>query len=562
MARSNSDTPADPVAPAVPRTIVFVGLMGAGKSAIGRRLAQRLGVPFTDADHEIEAAAGRSVEEIFDTLGEQAFREGERKIVQRLLDAPTQVLSTGGGAFIDPETRAKIKARGISVWLDADLDLLLRRVARRNNRPLLKRGDPREVLSRLMAERNPIYAQADIRVESVDGPPEATVERVAEALRRYLAGEARIENVTQVRVELGARGYDVHIGAGLLDRVGQLVLPLLRERRLIVVSDVNVARTQWPRAKFGLDAAGVAAQLIEVAPGEGAKDFAHLQSLVERVLDLKPDRGAMLMALGGGVVGDLTGFAASLVLRGIDYVQAPTTLLAQVDSSVGGKTGINTRHGKNLVGAFHQPRMVVADLDALKTLSARELRAGYAEIVKYGLIDDADFFAWLEANGSRVLAGDSAAQSFAVARSVRAKARIVAADEREAGRRALLNLGHTFGHALEAATGFGEALLHGEAVAIGITLAFELSARLGLCATGDAERVRRHLEAVGLPTALARADLGRLDANSLIASMAHDKKARGGAAIFILARGIGEAFVARDVDPAALRALLADAVAA
>ena len=562
MGRSSSDTPANPVAPAIPRTVVFVGLMGAGKSAIGRRLAQRLGLPFIDADHEIEAAAGRSVEEIFETLGEQAFREGERKIVQRLLDGPTQVLSTGGGAFIDPETRAKIKARGISVWLDADLELLLRRVARRNNRPLLKRGDPREVLTRLMAERNPIYAQADIRIESVDGPPEATVERVAEALRRYLAGEVNVGDTTQVRVELGARGYDIHIGAGLLERAGELVAPLLRERRIIVVSDANVARTQWPRVKSGLDAAGIAAPLIELSSGESAKDFPHLQTLVERVLDLKPERGSMLMALGGGVVGDVAGLAASLVLRGIDLVQAPTTLLAQVDSSVGGKTGINTRHGKNLVGAFHQPRLVIADLDALKTLPARELRAGYAEIVKYGLIDDADFFAWLEANGPRVLAGDPAAQAFAVARSARAKARIVAADEREADQRALLNLGHTFGHALEAATGFGEALLHGEAVAIGMTLAFALSTRLGLCAAEDAARVRRHLEAVGLPTAPPSDNSGRFDPNSLIALMAQDKKTHRGAAVFILARAIGEAFIARDVDPAALHALLAEAAAA
>ena len=562
MARSSSDTPANPVAPAVPRTVVFVGLMGAGKSAIGRRLAQRLGLPFIDADHEIEAAAGRSVEEIFETLGEQAFREGERKIVQRLLDGPTQILSTGGGAFIDPETRAKIKARGISVWLDADLELLLRRVARRNNRPLLKRGDPREVLSRLMAERNPIYAQADIRVESVDGPPEATVERVAEALRRYLAGETKTEEATRVRVELGLRGYDIRIGAGLLERAGELVAPLLREQRVIVVSDVNVARAQWPRVKSGLDAAGIEAPLIELAPGEGAKEFAHLQSLIERILELRPERGSMLMALGGGVVGDIVGLAASLVLRGIDYIQAPTTLLAQVDSSVGGKTGINTRHGKNLVGAFHQPRLVIADLDALKTLPARELRAGYAEIVKYGLIDDADFFVWLEANGPRVLAGDAAARALAVAHSARAKARIVAADEREADQRALLNLGHTFGHALETATGFGEALLHGEAVAIGMALAFELSARLGLCAPTDAARVRRHLEAVGLPVAPPSGNAGRLDADSLIALMAQDKKARQGKITFILARGIGEAFIARDVDAGALRAFLAEAVAA
>ncbi len=548
---------------AIPRSVVMVGLMGAGKSAIGRRLAQRLGLPFVDADHEIEQAAGRSIEDIFQTLGEQAFRDGERKIVQRLLDGPRCVLATGGGAFVDPETRTKIRSQAISIWLDADLELLLKRVSRRSNRPLLKQGDPREVLMGLIAARNPIYAEADIRVESVDGPPEATVDRVVEALTRFLqnsGGSApSAEAVEKVRVELGARGYDIVIAPRLFEEAGSWLGDLLdARRRLIVVSDEKVAAAQWPRLTKGLAAAGIEAPLITLPAGESTKDWTHLGQLIERILDLKPERGTLLMALGGGVVGDIVGLAASLTLRGLDFIQAPTTLLAQVDSAVGGKTGVNTRHGKNLVGIFHQPRRVLADLDALDTLPRRELAAGYAEVVKYGLIDDAPFFAWLEDNGARLLEGDRERRAYAVAHSCRAKARVVAADEREQGARALLNLGHTFGHAFEAAIGFGEELLHGEAVAIGLTLAFDLSARLGLCPPGDAARVHRHLAGVGLPVRLPPRGDGRpWQVDELVALMGQDKKVKDGRITFILVRGVGKAFIVRDVDPAAVAASLA-----
>jgi 3-dehydroquinate synthase len=277
------------------------------------------------------------------------------------------------------------------------------------------------------------------------------------------------------------------------------------------------------------------------------------------VLERRPERGSMLLALGGGVVGDLTGLAASLLLRGVDFIQAPTTLLAQVDSAVGGKTGINTKYGKNLVGTFHQPRLVLADLDALATLPRREFLAGYAEVVKYGAIDEPDFFAWLEANGAKLVAGDTAARAYAVEQSCRAKARIVVSDERETGQRALLNLGHTFGHALEAALGYGGELLHGEAVAIGMVLAFDVSVRLGLAPAADAARLARHLASVGLPM---RPPGGGWDVDRLLALMAHDKKVRDGRISFVLARGIGKAFVARDVDTGVVRAALQQAVAA
>ncbi len=362
------------------------------------------------------------------------------------------------------------------------------------------------------------------------------------------------DTVRQVTVELGERRYSIDIGAGLLDRAGALCAPLIPGRRAIVVSDDIVAPLHLDRVVRSLDAAGIRAATVIVPAGERSKEFGAFQRLMEALLDHRPDRGTVLIALGGGVVGDLTGFAAAVLLRGVDFIQIPTTLLAQVDSSVGGKTGINTRHGKNLVGSFHQPRLVIADTAVLDTLPPRELLAGYAEVVKYGLIDDAPFFAWLEANGSALLAGDHAARIEAIARSCLAKARIVAGDERETGDlRALLNLGHTFGHALEKETGYGGDLLHGEAVGIGMVMAFDMSAALGLCPAPDAARVRRHLESVGLatsPRAIPGDNARAWDAARLVDHMRGDKKNRDGRITFVLVRGIGQAFVARSIDEA------------
>ncbi len=360
--------------------------------------------------------------------------------------------------------------------------------------------------------------------------------------------------VDTVRVALDQRSYDVKIGAGLLETSGAEILSVRPAKRVFVVTDSAVAALHLARLEAGLDAAGLAHKTFVQPPGETSKDWAHLGTLLDAILAHRPERGDILLALGGGVIGDMTGVAAALLLRGVDFVQCPTTLLAQVDSSVGGKTAVNTRYGKNLVGAFHQPRLVLCDLGTLDTLPPRELRAGYAETVKYGLIDDPAFFAWCEANAAAVLSGAGAARRTAVRAAVAAKARIVAADEREAGLRALLNLGHTFGHALEAETGFGPDLLHGEAVAIGMRQAFDFSAKLGLCAAPEAARVAAHLDATGLPT---RLDTQRgFAASTLIDHMGHDKKVRDGKLTFILARGIGKAFVASDVDAAALRGFM------
>jgi 3-dehydroquinate synthase len=366
-----------------------------------------------------------------------------------------------------------------------------------------------------------------------------------------------------VRVELGPRSYDILIGPGLVAEAGAHVARAVTSRRVEVVTDETVAGIHLAPLLAGLDAAGFRrGEPVVVPAGERTKSFAALEGILEALLGRGIERSTVVVALGGGVIGDLAGFAAASALRGLDFVQVPTTLLSQVDSSVGGKTGINSRHGKNLVGAFHQPRLVLADTGALATLPRRERLAGYAEVAKYGLIDEPGFFEWLERNGRGVVEGDEAAQRHAVRTSCAAKARIVGMDERESAERALLNLGHTFGHALEAAVGYGGALLHGEAVAIGMCMAFRLSVRLGLCPAADLDRVVAHLDAVGLPTALPRIEGVSWDPDELMGHMAKDKKVRDGKLTFVLARGVGRSFVANGIDPAEARAVLAEAAAA
>jgi 3-dehydroquinate synthase len=351
------------------------------------------------------------------------------------------------------------------------------------------------------------------------------------------------------------RAYDILIGRGLLDEAGRHVAAL-GAKAAVIVSDTNVAALYGARLQDGLAAAGLRSGLVTVAPGEASKSYATYAAVCDGLLAHKVERNDLVVALGGGVVGDLAGFAAATLRRGVRFVQAPTSLLAQVDSSVGGKTGINSPHGKNLIGAFHQPRLVLADTATLDTLSAREMRAGYAEVAKYGLINDAAFFDWCEAHWAGIFAGGPERDE-AVAICCRSKAGVVVRDEREDGERALLNLGHTFAHALERLTGYESArLVHGEAVAIGLALAFRFSARLGLCPGQDAGRVANHLALAGLPTRLQAVPGGCGDADALVAAMAQDKKVRDGALTFILARGIGQSFIAPGIDGAEVRAFL------
>jgi 3-dehydroquinate synthase len=350
-----------------------------------------------------------------------------------------------------------------------------------------------------------------------------------------------------VPVALGRRSYDIAIGEGLLSQAGDIIKPLLKRPVTAIVTDQNVARAHLATLERALAAHGIRSTAIIMPPGEGTKSFTHLADLCDRLLAAGIERRDRIIALGGGVIGDLAGFAAAILRRGVDFIQIPTSLLAQVDSSVGGKTGINSAHGKNLIGAFHQPLAVIADIELLNTLPRRELASGYAEVAKYGLLGDAGFFEWLESGAEHILRGDAQARIHAIRKSCEAKARIVAEDETETGVRALLNLGHTFGHALEAATGYSSRLLHGEGVAIGMIQAFRFSERQKLCPPGTADRVARHLETVGLPVHASQIPGELPPPGALLDIMRQDKKAQAGKLTFILARGIGDAFIAHDV---------------
>ncbi|ACK51249.1 3-dehydroquinate synthase [Methylocella silvestris BL2] len=579
------------------RSIVLVGFMGCGKTSTGRRLAQRLGLPFIDADAEIEAAAGMTIAEIFARHGEPSFRDGERRVMARLLEHGPRVIATGGGAFLNEETRARIARRGVSVWLKAEPDVLWRRVRKRSHRPLLQSADPEKTLRTLLRERYPYYARADVTVISRDGPHETAVEEIIAAVEFFMrfspeppilavldpmnhaakpplppipsadgeplfgpaattAPAPAAQDAAAVRVELGERSYDILIGAGLIAAAGACVRRLAPGAACAIVTDANVAALHLAELERSLREAGVRYSAVIIPPGEQSKSYGVFAKVCDDILAARLERGDLVIALGGGVIGDLAGFAAASIRRGMRFVQIPTSLLAQVDSSVGGKTGINSEHGKNLIGAFHQPSLVLADADALATLPLREFRAGYAEIVKYGLIGDAPFFAWLETHWRGVFAGGPD-RVHAIATSCRAKAAIVGRDERESGERALLNLGHTFGHALERINHYdGERLVHGEAVSVGLALAFRFCARVGLCEGADADRVEAHLREVGLPTRIADIPGLALDADQMLDAMRQDKKVERGALTFVLARAIGDCFVAKSVEAAEVRAFL------
>jgi shikimate kinase/3-dehydroquinate synthase len=522
-----------------------------------------------------------SITEIFARHGEAYFRDGERRVMDRLLNVGPRVLATGGGAFMNEEIRARIAASGISIWLKADLDVIWRRVRKRSHRPLLQGGDPEQILRTLLEQRYPVYARADITVISRDGPQDLAVEEAIEGLAFFLrfspdppslarprksavspglpgSGSQALASQARVDVELGARAYVILIGAGLIAEAGNHIARLAPRAACAIVTDENVARLHLPALERALDKALIRHSSVIVAPGEGSKSFAEYARVCNALIAAKLERGDVIIAFGGGVVGDLAGFAAATLRRGMRFIQIPTTLLAEVDSSVGGKTGINAPLGKNLIGAFHQPSLVLADIDTLDTLPPREFRAGYAEVVKYGLIGDLGFFAWLEAHWHGVFAG-GAERVQAIAASCKAKAAIVGRDEFEEGERALLNLGHTFGHALERITAYdGTRLVHGEAVAIGMACAFRFSVRRRLCAAQDQVRVEAHLQNVGLPVRLADIPGLNAGAEEILDAMYQDKKVAHGALTFILARAIGDCFIAKNVEASEMLGFLQD----
>jgi shikimate kinase/3-dehydroquinate synthase len=524
--------------------VFLVGLMGAGKTTIGRILARKLGKRFIDSDHEIEARTGASIPWIFEIEGEESFRRREAEVIRDLCAEDGVVLATGGGAVLNPETRASLKARGTVIYLRANVNSIMTRTAHDKNRPLLQTADPRRKLEELMLQREPLYREiAELVIDTGRPNVQSMVQTILdqlealEAARRTRAPAATQSmnpqsNAITLNVALGERSYPIAIGPDLLSDPA-LLARHIQGRQVAIVTNTTIAPLYLERVAAPLRAAGREVVTIILEDGEQYKNQASLMQVFDALLANKCDRKTTMVALGGGVIGDLTGYAAASYMRGVPFVQLPTTLLAQVDSSVGGKTGINHPLGKNMIGAFYQPRAVLADTATLATLPARELAAGLAEVIKHGAIIDAEFFGWIEQNIGKLVARDQAALAHAIARSCEIKAEVVRQDERESGLRAILNFGHTFGHAIEAGLGYG-AWLHGEAVGCGMVMAADLSHRMGLVDAATVARVRALVAAAGLPTVAPNLGAGRW-----LELMEVDKKNEGGAIKFILMKPLG-----------------------
>ncbi|WP_208296105.1 bifunctional shikimate kinase/3-dehydroquinate synthase AroKB [Telluria antibiotica] len=516
--------------------------MGAGKTTIGRLLARRLDMTFIDSDHEIEARTGATIPWIFEIEGEASFRRREADVIRELTASRGIVLATGGGAVLDPASRALLAERGTVIYLRASVSSILQRTAHDKNRPLLQTADPRRKLEDLTAQREPLYREiADIVIDTGRPNVQSMVQTILDQLAEQASAHGRSnakatmneQACISLNVELGDRSYPIAIGRGLLDDASLLNRHIGGSGKVAIVTNTTVAPLYLEKVAAPLRAAGREVVPIVLPDGEEYKNWESLNLVFDALLANKCDRKTTLVALGGGVVGDMTGFAAATYMRGVPFVQIPTTLLAQVDSSVGGKTGINHPLGKNMIGAFYQPRAVIADTATLDTLPQRELAAGLAEVIKHGAILDAGFFDWIEANIVKLVARDHAALAHAIARSCEIKADVVARDEREGGLRAVLNFGHTFGHAIEAGMGYG-AWLHGEAVGCGMVMAADLSHRLGLIDAAAVARVCALVQAAGLP--VVAPDLGT---PRWIELMEVDKKNEGGAIKFILLKPLG-----------------------
>ena len=509
--------------------------MGAGKTTIGRLLARKLGMRFIDSDHEIEARTGATIPWIFEIEGEASFRRREADVIRDLTALDGIVLATGGGAVLDPDSRAYLKARGQVVYLRASVASIMLRTAQDKNRPLLQTADPRKKLEELTAQREPLYrAIAQLVIDTGRPNVQSMVQTILAQLSVPVEPNLSMTEhaSTILNVDLGERSYPITIGAGLLSDPS-LLARHIDGRKVAIVTNTTVAPLYLEQVAQPLRAAGRDVITIILPDGEQYKTWDSLMQVFDALLANKCDRKTTLVALGGGVIGDLTGYAAASYMRGVPFIQVPTTLLSQVDSSVGGKTGINHPLGKNMIGAFYQPRAVLADTATLVTLPARELAAGLAEVIKHGAIIDAAYFGWIEQNIERLNAREPQAMAYAIARSCEIKAEVVRQDEREGGLRAILNFGHTFGHAIEAGLGYG-AWLHGEAVGCGMVMASDLSHRMGLIDAATVARVKALVAAAGLPTAAP--DLGT---ERWLELMEVDKKNEGGDIKFILLKPLG-----------------------
>ncbi len=557
--------------------VVLIGFMGTGKTAVGQLVASRLGRPFVDSDVLIEERAGRPIARIFAEDGEEAFRRLESEVIADVSAREGAVVATGGGVVLRAENMARLRRRGLIVALLADPGAILARVGGGDDRPLLG-PDPEGSVRRLIEERDPLYHYADLAIDTSELPLEDVAARVVAFVSEHDSGqdrgaaaaigeaattaasapEATPASEQVIRVALGARSYDIRIGEGILARIPDYLRACGIEGRLALLTHPRLD------ARFGrgliedLRAAGYEAVTVTVPPAESSKSLRVAQRVYDALVDAQLDRGAALLALGGGVAGDLGGFVAATFLRGIAWVAIPTTLLAQVDASIGGKTAVNHPRAKNLIGAVHQPTLVVADIDTLRSLPRREVRSGMAEVIKTAVIGAPDLFEYLEANIRKVLARRPEALVRIVGRCAGYKAEVVAGDERETGGRMVLNYGHTIGHGIEAASGY-RGITHGEAIAVGMTLEANLAVRLGICEPALRDRQTRLLERAGLPIRLSGLRRGRPPAaDAVAAAMTHDKKARAGRLRFVLPTALGQTLVRDDVPTTLLEEVLAD----
>ncbi len=540
------------------QNIFLVGLMGSGKTTVGRLLAKKLGMRFVDSDQEIEARTGATVSWIFEIEGEESFRRREVETINELTSQNGVVLATGGGAVVHPENRKNLKARGTVIYLRATVHNILQRTMHDKTRPLLQTENRRQKIEELARQREKFYSEvADIVIDT--GRP--NVHAMVQTIMNQLANPDRKKKSfdkqkkrplnrhnknnmntsssrAHLKVDLGERSYPIEIGTGLLQDV-KLLSRTIRGKRLAIITNDVVAPLYLEKLTASLREAGKEVISIVLPDGEQEKNWESLMKIFDFLMQNRCDRKTTLVALGGGVIGDMTGYAAASFMRGVPFVQVPTTLLAEVDSSVGGKTGINHPLGKNMIGAFYQPEAVLADTSTLNTLPDKELSAGLAEVIKYGPITDARFFEWIEMNIEKLLDRDSVALAYAIRRSCEIKADIVRQDEREGDLRAILNFGHTFGHAIEAGLGYGE-WLHGEAVGCGMVMAADLSCRMGLLDEDSRNRIASLVKKAGLPTVAP--DLGN---DRWVGLMEVDKKNVDGEIQFVLLKSMGSAFVTK-----------------
>lgn len=521
--------------------VVLVGFAGTGKTVVGKKLAGRLGYEFVDTDVLIEKEEGRSVSEIFRDSGESHFRKVEKQVIQKLLGRTGMVVATGGGAVLDPDNMAYLRQLGPLICLTAQPRTILSRLEGNGDRPLLNHPDRLGTIQRLLSERQRYYERADYLLKT----DRMSVGKIVHGIENWLMTQLS----SRISVRLPHAPYEVQIGWGILKDLGKRLLDLGLEKKVAVVTNPLVRRIHGSPVLNSLKKAGLKPLLIEIPDGERYKTTRWVNAIYDELVRNKFERGSCLIALGGGVIGDMTGFAAATYLRGVPYIQVPTTLAAQVDSSIGGKTGVNHSLGKNLIGAFYQPRLVYTDAQVLETLDRRNFVSGLAEVIKYGIISDAEFFAFLEKHLPEILALKPYHLILAIRRSAEIKAGVVQEDEREGGRRRILNYGHTLGHALESVTAYRQ-YLHGEAISIGMVFAARLAHGLGLC---DQETVRRQVDLLsrtGLPVSLSseRSD-------ELLEAMTHDKKIRAGVIHFVLADRIGHVLI-EPVPKAQIRRLL------